>query len=54
MNLQMGDQVFVNVQIPLLWGEKAIIQDEHNRLSVLDLSGARTPIELFADEQLRA
>lgn len=50
MNLRMGSHVFTDVQIPLLWGERAIVQDKHDRLSVLDLSGERANVELLADE----
>jgi hypothetical protein len=50
MNLRMGGQDFTNVQIPLLWGERAILQDAIGRLSVLDLSGERARVELLADE----
>jgi hypothetical protein len=46
----MGSQVFLNVQIPLLWGERAIVQDAHDRLSVVDLSGERANVEVLADE----
>ena len=50
MNLRMGGQVFRNVQIPLLWGQRAIVQDAHDRLSVVDLSGDQARLELLADE----
>ena len=50
MNLRMGSQVFANVQIPMLWGERAVVQDEHDRLSVVDLSGDKAQIEVLADE----
>jgi hypothetical protein len=46
----MGSHVFMNVQIPLLWGERAIVQDLHDRLSVVDLSGDRAHVEVLADE----
>jgi hypothetical protein len=50
MNLRMGSHVFRNVQIPLLWGERAIVQDAHDRLSVFDLSGEKARLEVLADE----
>jgi hypothetical protein len=50
MNLRMGSQVFVNVQIPLLWGERAIVQDDRDRVSILDLSGEKARLEVLADE----
>ena len=49
MNLRMGRQVLMNVQIPLLWGERAIIQDKRNRISIIDLSGDKARIEVLAD-----
>jgi hypothetical protein len=50
MNLRMGSQVFMNVQIPLLWGDRAIVQDAHHRLSVIDLSGESAHVEVLGDE----
>jgi hypothetical protein len=50
MNLIMGSQVFRDVQIPLLWGERAVVQDARGRLSVLDLSGESARLEVLADE----
>jgi hypothetical protein len=50
MNISMGSQVYRDVQIPLLWGERAIIVDKHGRLSIIDLSGERAHVEVLADE----
>ena len=50
MNLQMGGQVFRDVQIPFLWGERAVIQDRRGRLSIIDLSGEEARLEILADE----
>lgn len=50
MNFRIGSQSFVNVQIPLLWGQRAIIQDRKNRLSVIDLSEPRAKLEILGDE----
>ena len=50
MNLRMGSQVFRNVKIPVLWGQRAILQDDHGRLSVIDLSGEKARPEVLADE----
>ena len=50
MNLRMGSQLFMNVQIPLLWGARAIVQDAHGHLSVVDLSGESAHVEVLADE----
>ena len=50
MNLKMGSQVFVNVQIPLLWGTRAVVQDEEGRLSVIDLAGDTAKLEILGDK----
>jgi len=50
MNLKMGSQVFVNVQIPLLWGTRAVVQDEEGWLSVIDLAGDTAKLEILGDK----
>jgi len=50
MNVRIGNQSFVNVQIPLLWGQRAILQDTKNRLSVIDLSEPTARLELLGDQ----
>ena len=50
MNLKMGSQVFINVQIPLLWGTRAVVQDEADRLSVIDLAGDASKLEILGDK----
>jgi len=40
----------LNVQIPLLWGKRAIIQDKKNRLSVIDLSEPKAKLEILGDQ----
>lgn len=50
MNLRMGSQTFVNVEIPVLWGQRAVLQDNQGRLSIVDLSGEKARLELLADE----
>lgn len=50
MNLRMGSQVFREVRIPLLWGERAVVQDREGRLSVFDLSGEKARLEILADD----
>ena len=49
MNLRMGSQLFIDVQIPLLWGTRAILQDPEERLSVIDLAGERARLEVLED-----
>ena len=50
MNLQIGSQVFENVTIPLLWGKRAIVQDEAGHLSIIDLGGPTAKVEVIGDE----
>ena len=50
MNFRIGRNSFINVQIPLLWGQRAIIQDEKNRLSVIDLSEPKARLEILGDQ----
>jgi len=50
MNLRMGSQIFRSVQIPLLWGDRAVLQDSKGRLSVIDLSGPKARLEILADK----
>ena len=39
MNISFGGQVFSQVQVPLLWGQRAIVAHSGGEFSVLDLSG---------------
>jgi hypothetical protein len=50
MDLQMGSQTFINVQIPLLWGSRAVLQDQQGCLSVIDLSGSTAKLEIVGDK----
>jgi len=50
MNINLGGQVFVGIQIPLLWGTRAILQDKETRLSVIDLSEIEAKIEILGDK----
>lgn len=50
MNIKMGGQMFRDVQIPLLWGTRAILQDQQGRLSVVDLNGDSAKLEIVGDE----
>ena len=46
----MGSQFFRDVQIPLLWGERAIVQDRKGLLSVIDLAGTAARPEIVGDQ----
>ena len=49
MNIEIGGQQLIDVQIPILWGTRAILQDKKGRISVLDLSGERARAEILGD-----
>jgi hypothetical protein len=49
MNIRMGSHTFEDVIIPLLWGTRAILQDQQERLSVIDLSGDEARPEIIGD-----
>lgn len=49
MNIQFGSQTFKNVQVPVLWGQRAIIAHPNGKLSIIDLSGSVALPEIVAD-----
>ena len=49
MNLTIGGNTFRGVQIPVLWGTRAIVQDQVGRISVIDLSGDVGKLEILGD-----
>lgn len=53
MNLIIGSQTFIDVQIPILWGTRAVIQDEEGRLSVIELTGSAPRLEILGDKPAR-
>ncbi len=50
INLRMGGQDFVNVEIPVLWGSRAVLQDPAGRVSVIDLGGEKPTLEVLGDK----
>jgi hypothetical protein len=50
MNLNMGGQKFNNVEIPLLWGKRAVLQDKENKISIISLEGEEAVIEILGDK----
>jgi hypothetical protein len=50
MNLNMGSQRFENVQIPLLWGKRAILEDEKKRISIISLDGPEARLEILGNK----
>jgi hypothetical protein len=49
MDIRLGDQILRDVQIPLLWGTRAVSQDRQGCLSVVDLSEG-VKIEILGDK----
>ncbi len=50
MNIIFGSQKFINVQIPLLWGSRAVLQDDKGRISIVSLEGDSPKLEILGDE----
>lgn len=50
MNLNMGGQAFDNVEIPLLWGKRAVLEDKKGRMSIISLEGNEAVIEVLGDK----
>ena len=50
MDIQMGSHTFREVDIPVLWGTRAILQDKQGRLSVIDLGGVEALTEVIGGE----
>ncbi|MYN45295.1 hypothetical protein GTP23_09490 [Pseudoduganella sp. FT93W] len=46
MNVSFGGQIFRQVQVPLLWGSRAVIGHPGGEFSVIDLSGVVARIEI--------
>jgi hypothetical protein len=47
MNLRIGGNAFQNVSIPLLWGDRAIVQSGDRKLSIIDLSESTATLEVL-------
>ncbi|MDQ6609952.1 MAG: hypothetical protein M3Y85_09045 [Bacteroidota bacterium] len=50
MNIKIGNHQFMNVAIPLLWGGRAVLQDQSARISVIDLTGIDAKLEILGDK----
>ena len=46
----MGSQSFRNVEIPILWGKRAILQDKKDRISIISLEGEKAEIEVLGNK----
>ena len=49
MNIRMGGQFFMNVKVPILWGSRAILQDQQGHLSIINLEGDSAVLEVIDD-----
>ncbi len=50
MKLKIGSNVFEQVQIPMLWGKRAVLQDDDGAVSVIYLGGDQAVLEVLADK----
>jgi hypothetical protein len=50
MNLNMGGKRFEDVKIPLLWGKRAILEDNTGRISIILLDGTKAVLEVLGNE----
>ena len=50
MNLNMGSHSFRNVEIPILWGKRAILQDKKRRISIISLEGEKAELEVLGNK----
>lgn len=50
MNLQIGGQAFQNVEVPVLWGDRAVLVDMQGRISIVSLGGPSARLEILGDE----
>ena len=50
MNFRMGGHTFANVEIPLLWGTRAIVEDKEGRISVISLEGTEAKLEILGNK----
>ena len=50
MNLKIGSNFLGNVQIPLLWGSRAVLEDSKGRISIISLGGHEAQVEILGNE----
>jgi len=50
MNLKMGSQTFQNVNVPLLWGKRAVLEDSKSRVSIISLEREKAKVEVLGNE----
>ena len=50
MNLNMENQIFEDVRIPLLWGKRAILEEKTGRISIILLDDNKAVLEVLRNE----
>lgn len=50
MNITVGDRLLRDVDVPLLWGNRAIIQNRQGNISVVDLGTRPARLEILEDQ----
>ncbi len=50
MDFRLRGQFFANVKVPVLWGSRAILQDEQGHLSIINLEGDSPILEVIDDQ----
>jgi hypothetical protein len=49
MNFRLSGQFFADVKVPILWGSRAILQDQQGHLSIINLEGDTAVLEVIDD-----
>lgn len=49
MNINFGSHRLIGVQIPLLWGVRAVFNDSKGRMSIASLEGESAKLEILGD-----
>jgi hypothetical protein len=50
MDFRIRGQYFANVKVPVLWGSRAILQDQHGHLSIVNLDADGVVLEVIDDQ----
>jgi hypothetical protein len=50
MDFRLGNQTFIGVKIPLLWGTRAILSHSSGSFSIIDLGGETAVPEVISNE----
>lgn len=50
VNLKIDSHSLQDIRIPVLWGDRAIIQESNNRLSVIDTGGLKPTLEVLRNQ----